>query len=154
MNLLYFDGISVPNPGAMYLCVKVGDEYLMDSIGDGTISVAEWSALIWCLMEAQNAGLTHIDVVGDSQLAINQANGLWRIRKPELRLFKEEFDRLRGCFARLSVRYQPRLQNQAAVHLEEALRKTIFQRRPWPPAAERTAARPSQSVAEMAMGIS
>ena len=159
MNLLYFDGMTVLDGanslyGTMYLCIKVGDEYLMETMGKGTINVAEWSALLWCLMEARSAGLTHVDVVGDSQLAINQANGLWRIRKPALRPFKEEFDRLRACFAHLTVRYQRRLSNQAAVHLEEALAQSVFVRRPWPPVAGRTAVPPSPPLPDAVMGIS
>lgn len=121
MKTIFFDGIAIPNPGVMFACVKLGEKYRIVEIGGGTINIAEWSALLWALYMAREAGLKEVELIGDSQLAINQATGNWKVRHPTLKIFKEEFDRLTSQFNRVSVNYQPRLQNCAALHLEDVL---------------------------------
>lgn len=105
----------------MFLCVKLGKQYRMDEIGRGTINIAEWSALLWALYLAREADLSTVELIGDSQLAVNQARGTWKVRHPTLRIFKEEFDTLSKQFTHLRVLYQPRLQNAAATYLEDVL---------------------------------
>lgn len=122
MNIIYFDGLCVPNPGGqMFLCVKLQDQYRLDEIGNGTINIAEWSALLWALKLAQEARLDEVELLGDSQLVVNQANGVWQARHPTLSIMKNEFDQLTPQFHHLTVRYQPRLENEAATHLEDLL---------------------------------
>ena len=122
MNIIYFDGLCVPNPGGpMFLCVKLQEQYRLDEIGNGTINIAEWSALLWALKLAQEASLDEVELLGDSQLVVNQANGVWQARHPTLSIMKSEFDQLIPQFRHLTVRYQPRLENEAATHLENLL---------------------------------
>jgi ribonuclease HI len=122
MNTIYFDGLCVPNPGGqMFLCVKLNEQFRLDEIGRGTINIAEWSALLWALKLAQQTGLREVQLFGDSQLVVNQANGVWKARHPTLSIMKGEFDEMRSEFRHLIVDYQPRLQNLAATHLEDTL---------------------------------
>lgn len=105
----------------MFLCAKLGAQYRMDEIGCGTINIAEWSAGLWALKLAREAGFNEVELIGDSQLVVNQGNGTWKVRHPTMKIFKEEFDTLSKLFSRVNLCYRPRLQNDAAIHLENVL---------------------------------
>ena len=121
MSLLYFDGGASPNPGAMHVCVVLDGKTYFEKLGQGTNNVAEWLALCWGLSIAKADGVIELEVIGDSQLIINQANGLWKIKKEEFRPFKAEFVLLAKSFTKLTVRYEPRDKNLAGKHIESVL---------------------------------
>jgi ribonuclease HI len=120
---IYFDGGSKPNPGKMEAGIVMvhDDGYRQpikdDRLGMGTNNVAEWTALIWAMTWAEQQGWSHIEIFGDSQLIINQAQGNWRIKQPEFVPFRDEFQRLQRT-VKATLTYVPRAQNLAGIYLE------------------------------------
>jgi ribonuclease HI len=118
---MYFDGGAAPNPGKAHICVKLGDEIHFSYVGYGTNNYAEWMALCWGMLIAHTQGIKELDITGDSQLIINQAKGNWRVKKEELKPFKEEYDSLLKLFTRVTLNYEPRGKNLAGHHIEQVL---------------------------------
>ena len=92
----YFDGSAKPNPGEMKIggriltpgARNVIDEYSMD-LGNGTNNEAEYLSLIQVTEMLADLKATTVTIYGDSKLAVNQVNGLWKARDSRMRLFKE-----------------------------------------------------------------
>lgn len=119
---IYFDGGCTPNPGEMEICIVVVEAgtktpSVMKKLGYGTNNIAEWSALIWALDEANKRNLTDVEFIGDSKLVVNQANGSWKINNQTFLPFKAAFDEgfkpVGG-----TVSYIPRDSNLAGNYLE------------------------------------
>lgn len=116
---MYFDGGCNPNPGQMCCCSSApNNEFVVDYIGDGTNNIAEWSGLILLLTVAINHNIKHVEIRGDSQLVVNQANGVWRIKTNHFLPFKKEFDSLIKNFDSYKLSWVPRHKNLAGIHLE------------------------------------
>lgn len=118
-NRLYFDGGCSPNPGQMRVCIILNGVASMSKLNHGTNNLAEWTALLWGLSVAIDQRITELDVYGDSQLIVNQANGSWRCKNVDLQPFKSEYDRLRRRFTTLTLRWVPRATNLAGIHIEQ-----------------------------------
>ena len=119
---IHFDGGAAPNPGPMQIAIAVaGGARLMQQLENGTNNLAEWRALLWGMKFAQAQGVTDVELIGDSQLVVQQANGAYRIRKPEFLPLKAEFDRLRLSFRSVRVSQVGRDDNLAGHHIEAAL---------------------------------
>lgn len=74
---VFFDGGSRPNPGRMEAAVVIrGAVHLFDDLGTGSNTDAEWHALILALELAQEAGISDIELIGDSRPVITQANAV------------------------------------------------------------------------------
>lgn len=72
---LFFDGGCRPNPGVMEAAVVVrGATHFFDELGTGSSRDAEWMALLCALDLAQSAGLSDVELIGDSVEVITQAN--------------------------------------------------------------------------------
>ena len=72
---IFFDGGCRPNPGRIEVAVVVrGIAHLFDDLGDGTNRDAEWQALICALKLTQSLGLSGIELIGDSDEVVQQAN--------------------------------------------------------------------------------
>ncbi len=89
MFTLYFDGASRSNPGpASYggVFYKDGEEQYTYKkyIGTTTNNVAEYQALLNGLLLAQEKGIKHLQVYGDSKLVIEQVTGNWKVKSPRL----------------------------------------------------------------------
>lgn len=84
----------------------------------GTSVKAEWVALILAMHLAKSRGLTDVFVRGDSQLVINQANGVWKCKDASLKVFLEEFRALRREFHHVVLEHIPRDSNLAGHHIE------------------------------------
>lgn len=84
----YFDGACLPvNPGGTGTFGIVGvsnNQIICEKSGivseTSTNNIAEWTAFIEALKEAQKLNITHLTVKGDSQLVVNQINNIWRVR--------------------------------------------------------------------------
>ena len=63
------------NPGEAHICVKLANEFFFSQIGHGTDDMAEWLSLLWGMSIALDKGITDLDIIGNSQLVINQALG-------------------------------------------------------------------------------
>jgi len=95
MFTLYFDGASRLNPGpASYggVIYKDGEEQYTYKkyIGTNTNNVAEYQALLNGLLLAQEKGIKHLQVYGDSKLVIEQVTGNWKVKSPRLIIIHRE----------------------------------------------------------------
>ena len=89
MYELYFDGCSKGNPGpagAGAVLYNDGIEIWANSsyVGKNTNNFAEYSGLILGLTEAVNQNIKNLIVYGDSLLVIQQMNGVYKVKSPNL----------------------------------------------------------------------
>jgi ribonuclease HI len=126
MTKMYFDGGAAPNPGPAHVCVKLGDEFHFSEIGFNTNNMAEWLALLWGMSLAREQGIKELQIIGDSQLIINQANGTYKIRKPEFLPMKREFDALVVHFAKISLTFGYREHNLAGQYIERHVKNRQY----------------------------
>jgi ribonuclease HI len=116
---VYFDGGCRPNPGEMAIAVVLrGTVHHLPAIGTGTNNDAEWLALIHALRVAQEREPGAFDLLGDSALVVNQANGLWPCRSPELRAHAATFAALAAIRPPARIRRIGRSQNLAGIALD------------------------------------
>jgi ribonuclease HI len=126
---LYVDGSCSGNPGDGGAGVVIKDEegrtvtHIKRYLGSVTNNRAEYQALIVGLKEAQVLGTKEVEVYLDSELVVNQINGVYRVRDATLKTLEGEVRRLLGHFARWVVGYIPREANREADRLaREAVR--------------------------------
>ncbi|HOP09354.1 MAG TPA: ribonuclease HI family protein [Candidatus Methanofastidiosa archaeon] len=86
---LYTDGAARGNPGpGSWAYVLTRQEAVIHedkgTLGTTTNNIAEYTAIIKGLGVAREYGILKLRVVSDSQLAINQLNRKWKVRKPHL----------------------------------------------------------------------
>jgi ribonuclease HI len=116
---IVFDGGSKGNPGPGYgsfVIVQDDEPVLHEHIGHGdwlTNNEAEYLTLIEALTRLlQIVGdarpETKVSIFGDSQLVINQVNGLWKIKKPELRELRQRVIDLLHEFGGYEVKWHAR----------------------------------------------
>lgn len=127
--LVYVDGSCSGNPGEGGAGVVIKDEQGMTVsrikryLGSVTNNRAEYQALIAGLEEAQHVGAREVEVYLDSELVVNQVNGVYRVRDATLKALEGEVRRRLGHFARSAIRYIPREENREADRLaREAVR--------------------------------
>jgi len=90
-----FDGSATPNPGEMKIggFIKLYGKIITrysDYIGYGTNNIAEYSSLLKLVREAQKLGIQNLYIQGDSQLIINQVNGIWKAKDPNMRKYRDK----------------------------------------------------------------
>ena len=116
---VFFDGGCRPNPGRIEVAVVArGVVHLFDDLGNGSNTDAEWLALIHALEVGQALGAEEFELIGDSVGVINQANGVWKCRGPELPLHFERFTALAVSAPPARIRWIGRAQNLAGIALE------------------------------------
>lgn len=82
-----------------------------------TVNEGEYLAVIAALMTAIKLGLTNVTIFSDSQLVVNQMNGVWKCRKLhllKLRRIARDFQAVLGA----SLVWIPREENLAGKVLE------------------------------------
>jgi ribonuclease HI len=115
---LFFDGGCRPNPGKIEVAVIARRTvHLFDDLGCGTNNDAEWLALIAALKVAQSLGETGFDLVGDAELVIKQATGVWKCRSPALQAHCDTFAALAAHNPPRRIRWIRRAQNLAGIAL-------------------------------------
>ncbi len=118
--VLHFDGGAAPtNPGpAAAGAVLLNDEEIVARWGMyiswATNNVAEYNGLIIGLQNAIKLGIKNIKVKGDSQLAITQINGEFKVRNEGLIPLHTQVKQLQKQFDSISFLYIPRKLNQCA----------------------------------------
>lgn len=114
---LKFDGGCNPNPGRMTAAyILRGDVNAKASIdlGEGTNNIAEHTALILGMTRALEAGVTHLDVYGDSDLVICRMSGKWKGNGPatsHLRPLIIQAKQLAVQFEKITFTWIPREKN-------------------------------------------
>ncbi len=118
--ILYADGAARGNPGpAGAGAVLLGDDghvlaELAKQLGHATNNVAEYTALILGLEEAKRRGVDDIEVRMDSKLVVEQMNGRWKIKHPNMRRLARRAGELWATFPRRSIVHVPREDNPIA----------------------------------------
>ena len=118
--LLYTDGGARNNPGPAATgflikdeegeVVKKGGKFL----GVATNNEAEYQALIEGLKAAKEFNPRHLDCFLDSSLAVNQLNGVFKIKEARLRELVFEAKSLEQGLASVRYQYIPREENKEA----------------------------------------
>jgi ribonuclease HI len=135
--LLQFDGASEPNPGPSGSAYVLFSPIQTDEKGEqcrnlvqegftytphATNNEAEYSALILGLTKALELGITEIEVEGDSNLVVNQVQGLWKVKVARLVPLQSKANKLLWKFKKWSVKHIYREDNTDADRLsKEAL---------------------------------
>ncbi len=135
--LLQFDGASEPNPGPSGSAYVIFGPVEITEEGEGIRNVvqegftyipratnneAEYTALILGLTKALELGITDIEVEGDSNLVVQQVQGLWKVKVATLVPLQSKANKLLWKFKKWSVKHVPREENTDADRLsKEAL---------------------------------
>ena len=126
---IYVDGSSKGNPGEGGAGVVIKDELERTVsqrkryLGIVTNNFAEYQALILGLQEAKQLGTQEVEICLDSELVVNQINGVYRVRDSKLKPLAGEVRGLLKHFARWVIRHIPREENREADRLaREAVR--------------------------------
>ena len=118
--LLYTDGGARNNPGpaATGFVLKNEDGRVLKEggtfLGVATNNEAEYRALIEGLRAAKEFNPDHLDCFLDSSLAVNQLNGVFKIKEARLRELVFEAKTLEQDFTSVRYQYIPREENKEA----------------------------------------
>ncbi len=117
---LQFDGGSRGNPGpaGIGVVIRAADGTpivtLGRYIGKATSNVAEYSALIAALEEAQRLGARRIIIRGDSELIIKQMKGEYRVKHPDMKVLHQQAQSLVREFESVKIEHNLRDKNEMA----------------------------------------
>lgn len=117
--VLSTDGGSRGNPGTsgigFVLTLDDGRIYRGGSyIGETSNNVAEYNALIWGLENAKAAAIDDLDVHADSELMVNQINGIYRVKSEGLKPLFAQARMLASGFASFNISHVYREANKEA----------------------------------------
>lgn len=79
-----------------------------------TNNQAEYEACIVGMEAAFEIGVKKLEVVGDSNLVLSQANGDWKVREEKLKPYHKDLDDLIHRFEQVTLTHIPRMRNQFA----------------------------------------
>ncbi len=83
-------------------------------LGVQTNNVAEYTALVLALKEAQRLGAREIDLRLDSKLIVEQLHGRWKVKDAKMREWWTEARSLLASFDTWDATHEPRATNKAA----------------------------------------
>lgn len=86
-------------------------------LGVKTNNFAEYMGLIEALVVAKEEGATEVEVVSDSLLLVNQMNGVYRVRHPNIIPLYSRAERLAHEFRSFKIRHTLRAGNKDADRL-------------------------------------
>jgi ribonuclease H / adenosylcobalamin/alpha-ribazole phosphatase len=127
--VLHSDGGARGNPGPAAIGIVVELERdgmrelleeIAETIGVATNNVAEYRALIRGLEEASRVGGTEVTCLLDSQLVVQQLNGRYKVKHPNVVSLHQQAEELARQFKRVTYRYVPRAENAEADRLVNA----------------------------------
>lgn len=117
---LFTDGGSRGNPGdsacAYVICNMDGTVVEKSGyyIGMATNNQAEYYGFKKGLERARDLGIDKISLYSDSQLVVNQMNGVYKVKNQELAPLHQEVTQLAAGFEKISFTYVPRELNKIA----------------------------------------
>lgn len=107
-----------PGPGSSAAIIRDAEGKLLKEVarhlGVCTNNQAEFSALEMALSQALAMNATEAEIFSDSQLLVNQYNGIYRVKNPALAEFMREIKIKAAKFRRVTLTHVPREQNSAA----------------------------------------
>jgi len=115
----HIDGSSLGNPGdaGVGVVISQGDHTLKNIsayIGRQTNNVAEYTALIYALEEAQAMEARQIRVFTDSELLHRQMTGRYKVKNEAIKVLFGQAARLKDAFETCTLEHIPREQNKGA----------------------------------------
>jgi len=117
---IYTDGGSRGNPGqsacAFAIC-NLDDTVVEKSgfyLGMATNNQAEYYGMMRALERARELGIDKVSIYSDSQLVVNQMNGLYKVKNQELAPLHQDIQTLAASFEEISFNYVPREVNKVA----------------------------------------
>lgn len=122
---LYVDGSSLGNPGPAGIGIVVCDEQgnVLSThqmpLTSATNNEAEYLAVIEALKLAQKLGADEVTLFSDSELVVQQLNGNYRVRSPNLTKLHDEAKELTSKFRRFNAVHVPREENKMANRLAQ-----------------------------------
>jgi ribonuclease HI len=119
---LIFDGGSLGNPGDTYGSYRIQQKgekpqsTVRLRFGHGTNNEAEYWALIAGLKDLHqqitqqkvNPSEVHVEIIGDSQLVVNQLRGSWKAKNQRMRALRDESKAILDRFGSRSIEAQSR----------------------------------------------
>jgi ribonuclease HI len=117
---IYTDGGSRGNPGdsaCAYVICNMDDSVVEKSgfyLGVATNNQAEYYGFKKGLERARNLGIDKISLFSDSQLVVNQMNGLYKVKNQELAPLHQDVKVLGDSFEKIIFTYIPRELNKLA----------------------------------------
>jgi ribonuclease HI len=117
---LYTDGGSRGNPGdsaCAYVICDMDDSVVEKSgfyMGLATNNQAEYMGFKKGLERAQNLGIDKVSLFSDSQLVVNQMNGIYKVKNQELAPLHRDVKELANSFEKVTFTYVPRELNKIA----------------------------------------
>jgi ribonuclease HI len=116
---LYFDGGSRGNPGkaagAGVILMPDGEKHCVSQyLNFATNNEAEYTGLIVGLEKAQQLGIKNLNIQGDSNLVVNQIQGKWKVKSPNLQSYYEQAKKLINQLSSYQINWIPREANQLA----------------------------------------
>lgn len=117
--IAYIDGAAKGNPGpagaGVIVITPEGKEFrLGKELGIKTNNEAEYNALILALSYLKEIRAKHVLVRSDSNLLVNQLNGNYKVKKPELRLLFLKAIELMRAFDQIEFEHISRNENKRA----------------------------------------
>lgn len=126
---LYCDGASKGNPGPAAIGAVLYNEdgsaasQISKAIGNTTNNVAEYKALIAGLQKAHELGIENLSVFMDSELAVKQIKGIYKVKNAGLKPLYQEAKALIMKFDSFEIGHVLRDKNKEADRLaNEALK--------------------------------
>jgi ribonuclease HI len=114
------DGAARGNPGPAAIGVVIKDDRgqivatISRRIGKATNNQAEYRAIIAGLERAVKLGARQVRIFSDSELAVKQINGRYRVKKASLRELYEKVVKLAGALESFSITHVRRAKSSAA----------------------------------------
>lgn len=121
--VIHTDGGARGNPGPAGLGVFITDadgkvlKAHSRYLGEQTNNYAEYMAIIDALTHAKELGATEVDMRMDSELAVRQLNGQYRVRNPALGLLYVQVHNLKLGFRKVTFTHVRREMNKDADRL-------------------------------------
>jgi ribonuclease HI len=128
--LIYSDGGSRGNPGpaaiGIILLDETGEIILnhSETIGTATNNIAEYSALIKGLELAQKHSAKIVNCFSDSELAIRQINGKYKVKNKKLLELYHKLKKIESQFSKVTYRHVPR-ENEHIIKADELVNKAL-----------------------------
>lgn len=125
---IFTDGACSGNPGEAAIGVVFKDngkiiKEISEAIGHATNNIAEYSALIRALKEAQILGVRNICLHTDSELMFNQIRGTYQVKAPQIKPLYDEALALAKSFKKVEFKWVPRELNKDADRLAQGILK-------------------------------
>ena len=115
---MFFDGASTPaSAGAGIVLISPSKEtihlsYKLDF--KTTNNIAEYEALLLGVNTAKEMGTMFLNIFGDANLILQQANNTFQAKNVRLKAYRDEVWKLKDSFMFLDISYVPRAMNHLA----------------------------------------